>query len=274
VLWRTSFAACRASGSTGSDPLDAPRSQEIAAVWYRGPGWIRPGSEPLVSVIIPVFNGERYLAEALESVFAQDHRPVEVIVIDDGSTDASAEVARSFDEVVLVVTENAGAAAARNLGLARATGTFLAFLDADDLMAPGRLTAQLGYLSAHPKTGCVLMNQELLLEPGVTHPLWGPRRDHRDGPGGVPPMTALIRRATYELLGGFDSSYRVCHDTDWLFRLQDAGVRIDVFPEVGVIRRIHGGNLTHQIDVIRLELARIVRRRIERARARGSEPVP
>ena len=231
-------------------------------------------SAPLVSIIIPVFNGERFLAEALGSVFAQDHRPIEVIVIDDGSTDASTAVARTFDEVVLVRTGHGGAAAARNLGLAHATGSFLAFLDADDLMTPGRLTAQLEYLRTHPETGCVLMNQELLIEPGATHPLWAPSGTPQDGISGVPPMTALIRREVSELVGGFDPSYRVCHDTDWLFRLREADVWIDVLPEVGVIRRIHGGNLTHRHrDVIRLELVRSVRGRVERQRSRRSEPV-
>ncbi len=216
---------------------------------------------PLVSVITPVYNGERFLAAAIESLLEQDHRPIEIIVIDDGSTDASAQVARSFDDVVLLESVNGGAAAARNLGLTRATGSFLTFLDADDLMAPGRITAQLGYLRSHPATGCVLMHQELLVEPGATHPVWTP-----DGPVTAPPMTGLVRREASELVGGFDPSYRIVHDTDWLFRLREAGVRIDILPQVGVIRRIHGDNLTHQVEVIRSELARCLGDRIRRGR--------
>jgi glycosyltransferase involved in cell wall biosynthesis len=217
----------------------------------------------LVSVIIPVFNGERFLAEAIDSVLGQDHRPIEIVVIDDGSTDGSKRVAGRFHDVILIASANHGVAAARNLGLARASGSFITFLDADDLMASGRLTAQLEHLRTRPDVGCVLMRQELLFEPGVTHQVWRP-----DGPaGGVPPMTGLLRRQASELVGGFDPSYRVVEDTEWLFRLRDAGVQIDILPRVGVIRRIHRDNLTHQVALMRNELARSLMERIRRARA-------
>jgi glycosyltransferase involved in cell wall biosynthesis len=222
----------------------------------------RAGGAPLVSVLIPVFNGERFLAEAIDSVLGQDHRPIEIIVIDDGSTDGSKRVAGGIEEVILISSANHGPAAARNLGLARATGSFITFLDADDLMASGRLTAQLEHLSTHPDVGCVLMHQELLFEPGAPHRVWRP-----EGPEGVPPMTGLIRRRASELVGGFDPSYRVVEDTEWLFRLRDAGVRIDILPRLGVIRMIHRDNLTHQVALMRSELARSLRERVRRARA-------
>src|SRR5262245_58223903 len=109
----------------------------------------------LITVIIPVFNGEAFLAEALESVFGQDYRPLEVIVVDDGSTDTSADVARSFPSVIVVQQSNTGLSGARNAGIQRARGSFLSFLDADDLMAPRRLSKQMDHLSAHPEAGCV-----------------------------------------------------------------------------------------------------------------------
>jgi glycosyltransferase involved in cell wall biosynthesis len=218
---------------------------------------------------MPVFNGERFIGEALESVFAQDHRPIEVIVVDDGSTDGSAAVVRDFGEVILVRQENRGAAAARNVALARATGSLITFLDADDQMAAGRLSTQVEHLRTHPDVGGVLMSQELVLEPGVAIPEWvRPFGAPDDVVGGLM-ITAMVRREAAELVGGFDPSYRVCHDADWLFRLREAGVRIDVLTEVGVLRRIHRTNLSHQIDVIRVELARALRERLERARVRG-----
>src|SRR5690242_4967891 len=89
---------------------------------------------PTVTCIVPVFNGERYLGEALDSIFAQGHQPLEVLVVDDGSTDGSAAVAKSYgDRVRYFFQPNAGPAAARNLGLEAARGEFIAFLDADDL---------------------------------------------------------------------------------------------------------------------------------------------
>lgn len=102
---------------------------------------------PTVSVIIPVYNGERFLAEAIRSALDQTLSPAEIIVIDDGSTDASAEVARGFGPPVRVLAQaNLGPAAARNLGVAHAAGDLLAFLDADDLWMPEKLAYQVQFL--------------------------------------------------------------------------------------------------------------------------------
>jgi glycosyltransferase involved in cell wall biosynthesis len=224
---------------------------------------------PLVSVITPVFNGERYLARAIESVFAQDHRPVEAIVVDDGSTDGSAEVARRFDEVIVLEQENEGPAAARNRGVARSSGEFITFLDADDRMAPGRLSAQLEFL-AQTAVGCVLMHQEVVLEPGMSLPGWLRPFDAPDDVVGGLMITAMMRRDLFLDSGGFDPSYRLCEDLDLLFRLRDSGVGIEVLPMVGVRRRIHRGNATHDVAGVRAALARAVRERMERSRAARS----
>ncbi|MFL5886158.1 MAG: glycosyltransferase family 2 protein, partial [Thermoleophilaceae bacterium] len=86
-------------------------------------------ARPLVSVLVPVYQGERYLAEALDSVFAQDYEPLEVIVLDDGSTDGSADIARSYGGVRYLHQENSGIAAARNAAIGAARGEIVAFLD-------------------------------------------------------------------------------------------------------------------------------------------------
>lgn len=224
-------------------------------------------SEPLVSVIVPVFDGERYLGEALESVFEQDHRPIEVIVIDDGSTDRSAEIAGGFDEVLLVRQANLGPAAARNAGLDRATGDFIAFLDADDRMAPGRLTTQLHHLASHPVTGCVILGQELILEVGMPVPSWLRPMHAPDETANVLVMSAMIRRAASEVVGGFDPSYRLGEEVDWLFRLRESGIVVDVLPSVGTFRRVHTRNLSWQQGAIGPPLVRALRERIGRARA-------
>jgi glycosyltransferase involved in cell wall biosynthesis len=93
-------------------------------------------SNPLVSVVTPVYNGEAFLRETLESIFAQDYEPFEVIVVDDGSTDGSAAIARSYPAARYIRQHNQGPAAARNAGIAAARGEFLAFVDADDVALP------------------------------------------------------------------------------------------------------------------------------------------
>src|SRR5262245_59961185 len=106
---------------------------------------------PLISVVVPVLDGEPYLAEALDSILAQDHRPLEVIVVDDGSKDLSAEVAESYGDPVRVLRQaKQGPADARNRGIEAAGGDYLSFLDADDRYRPGKLSTQLTALEADP----------------------------------------------------------------------------------------------------------------------------
>src|SRR5436309_14667644 len=113
-------------------------------------------SKPLVSVVIPVYNGERYLADAIQSVLDQTYRNFEVIVVDDGSTDRSAEIAKRFGEAVrYVYRTNGGVCKARNAGIAAARGAYIAFLDQDDLWLHDKLAAQVAYLDSHPEAGAV-----------------------------------------------------------------------------------------------------------------------
>src|SRR6266571_8371505 len=116
-------------------------------------------SDPLVTVIVASFNGERFLREALDSLFAQDYAPFEVVFVDDGSADGTAQIAQTYD-VSYVYQVNAGLAAARNTGMREARGKFLTFLDDDDLMPPSRLRLQVEFLQGHPDIDCVLGRQE------------------------------------------------------------------------------------------------------------------
>ena len=107
---------------------------------------------PLVSCIIPVFNGARFLGEAVDSILAQTYRPCEVIVVDDGSTDATGDVIAGYGERVVAVRQpNRGEAAARNAGVRAARGALVAFLDADDLWGPEKLTRQAAKLGEDPR---------------------------------------------------------------------------------------------------------------------------
>ncbi|MCP4359414.1 MAG: glycosyltransferase family 2 protein, partial [Chloroflexi bacterium] len=110
--------------------------------------------KPQVSVIIPTYNSARFLPEALDSVFCQNYDAYEVIVVDDGSTDNTLDVLKPYrDRIHYICQENAGSAAARNTGLWLAKGEFILFLDADDLMLPGKLRQQAAFLSLWPSLG-------------------------------------------------------------------------------------------------------------------------
>ncbi len=114
------------------------------------------GFRPLVSVIIPAHNARKYVLSAIGSVLQQNYAPIEILLIDDGSTDGTAElVQREMPQVRIIQQANVGVAAARNTGLRHVTGELICFLDADDGWFPGKLAAQVSYLARHPKVGMV-----------------------------------------------------------------------------------------------------------------------
>ena len=196
---------------------------------------------PRVTVIVAAYNGERFLRETLESVFAQDFDSFEVVFVDDGSEDRTREIAQSF-AVRYVRQANQGLPAARNAGLALARGDLVAFLDDDDVLPPTKLSTQVGYLDAHPETGCVLGRQEWIFD-GVDPPQMA--RDPIFGElGGIQLVTAMIRRHVLEELGGFDPSYRYAEDRDLFIRMREHGVEIAVLPDVVLHKRLHGSNMT------------------------------
>lgn len=220
-----------------------------------------------ISVVIPAYNRERYLGEAIESVLAQGHPKTEVIVADDGSTDGTAAVAAGFAEVACVRLPHRGAAAARNAGVAAARGEFLAFLDSDDLWAPGKLARQVAVLDAFPGVDLVFGLMDQFVSPELTReaaedltPATGPQPGYVAG-------SMLARRAAFAGVGVFDESLRVGEFVDWLARANERGVRSEVVQEVLLHRRLHDGNLGRGDRSLRLDYVRVVRARLERGRA-------
>jgi glycosyltransferase involved in cell wall biosynthesis len=224
-------------------------------------------NRPLVSAIVPVYNGERFLAAALDSIFAQSYRPVEAIIVDDGSTDRTADIARSYAEARYIYQPNQGHAAAKNAGAAAAAGDFLAFLDADDLWTPDKLFVQVAYLLDHPEIDYVIARMRNFLEPGVEPPLLAKNFLAADSAGFVV-GTLLVRRAVFNAVGGFDTTYRHGNDTDWFFRAKEAGVRMTMLPHVLLRRRFHGANLSYETRAMASDFLRAVKLSIDRTRGR------
>jgi glycosyltransferase involved in cell wall biosynthesis len=219
-------------------------------------------TDPVVTLIVASHNGEKFLAETLESAFAQSFDPFEVVFVDDGSEDATPDIARSFP-VRYLRQENLGLAAARNTGLEHASGEFIAFLDDDDILPPTKLDVQVRYLREHPSIGCVLGRQEWIFE-GVEPPAL--TRDPVFGEvGGIQFVTAMIRRHVLEELGGFDPSFRYAEDRDLFIRLREHGVEIAVLPEVVLRKRLHGANMTMNAPATH-PMLRSLREKLERQR--------
>ena len=221
---------------------------------------------PLVSVIVPVYNGARFLGEALHSICSQDYEPYEIILVDDGSTDETAVIARSYPSVRYMRQANQGVAVARNVGMTAARGAFLAFQDHDDLMHATRLNTQVGYLLAHPEVGCALCRHEILLPPGMPPPARLVKDSVYGDLGGVEPTSAVVRTALARKIAGFDPAYPPAEVLEWLGRLRDTGVLITVVPEILVTRRIHEANMSHQSRLLRDNFLRSLKARMDRRR--------
>lgn len=203
-------------------------------------------TNPLVSTIVPVYNGERFLGEALDSIFAQDYRPIEVIVIDDGSTDNTSVIARSYVGVRYFRQDNRGQAAAMNVGLGAANGQFVAFLDADDIWDHTKLTVQVAYLLEHPEVDCVLVALKIFTDDDASLPERA-TKDLLMDEGPLLALSALVaRKAAFERLGGFHERFEHAKDVDWFVRARDAGVKVTVMPEVLLSRRLHGANRSYR----------------------------
>jgi glycosyltransferase involved in cell wall biosynthesis len=222
---------------------------------------------PLVSVIIPVFNGGRFIGEAIKSARTQDHRAIEIIVSDDGSTDDSAQAAERSGADLIVSGPNEGPAAARNRALVVAKGSYLAFLDADDVMKPSKISRQLTLLDSRASLGLVLTGFETLVEEGAELPTLIRMQEQQKQGAGFAAMSALVRPEVFDRVGTFDVGYKVGSDTQWLWRVRQAGIEIGTIDEPLFIRRVHGANVTYQDTQVRGGLLRAAREHLNRVRS-------
>ncbi|GAB4438365.1 MAG: hypothetical protein Kow0031_20260 [Anaerolineae bacterium] len=232
-------------------------------------------NRPTVSVIIPVFNGERFLAQAIGSVQEQTLPPNEIIVVDDGSTDGTAGVVAALAAAAAVpihpvYQQNQGPAAARNLGVARASGDLIAFLDADDVWTPAKTVHQLAALAHYPEAGAAwgdayeFAGDSLAAEVATgRHSVASPQ---------FLLQSMLFRRATLEQVGPFDPSLRIGEDVDWLLRAMEQGIRFVLHRHPVVYYRRHGANLTSDRDAARREFYALLKRALDRRRAAGLRP--
>lgn len=204
---------------------------------------------PTISCIVPCFNSSAYVAEALDSIFAQTHRPIEVIVADDGSTDGTLDLVRRYPEVIVVTQPESGPAATRNLGLRRASGELVAFLDADDLWHPEKLARQYQCFVDDPELQYCVTHARMFWSADLD----GERDRLAEGPrGGAVPgyatTTLLARRSLFDSIGAFDDSLRFGDAVEWFIRASERKVRMRLLEEVLTFHRMHDSNLTRRLS--------------------------
>lgn len=221
---------------------------------------------PLVSVIIPAFNCERFLHEAVQSVLDQKYLPIEIIIVDDGSTDGTATVARSFPESVRYLHQtNQGPAAARNRGIEHAQGSLIAFADADDLWPATKLELQLSYLVRDPQIDIVLGRiQQVQLSETDNGEM---RAEEFAEPAfSVNLGSAIIRKSVFERVGLFDETMRYSEDVDWFMRAREAGAAIVTIDAVTLFYRQHEQNMTRGKSTSELNVLKALKRSLDRRR--------
>jgi len=178
---------------------------------------------PAVSVIIPTHNRAHMLKEAIASVLSQAYKDFELVVIDDGSTDDTQALLRSYTDIRVIAQEHRGVSAARNTGISASRGPLIAFLDSDDLWLPEKLTAQIDFFDTHPEA-VICQTEETWVRKGVRV---NPRRKHKKPSGMifehsvdlclVSPSAVMMRRALLDQVGFFDETMSACEDYDlWL----------------------------------------------------------
>jgi glycosyltransferase involved in cell wall biosynthesis len=211
-------------------------------------------ADDVVSAVIPVFNCAEFLKRSIDSALAQTHRNMEVVVVDDGSTDDSALVLASYlDSIKAVRQENAGPSEARNNGVRHASGNFLAFLDGDDLWDPRKTEIQLAALKAHPTAVAIYCDHRSIDAHdqvlGPTGALEHPRSSGRiledliRGQRIKSPSLVMVRRDAFEAVGGFDPVLRYSEDYDLWLKLAMRGpilYQLDTLASY----RVHGGNVS------------------------------
>ena len=223
---------------------------------------------PLVSVIIPVYNGERYVAEAVESVLAQSYQHIEIITVNDGSTDNTAEVIRRFPAVRYFEQLNGGIGSARNKGVEESKGKFLSFLDHDDLWTPDKLSLQLQIFEEDPDLDMVFGHIEQFISPEFFD---GPKAKLDEKSRVLPGYNAntmLIKKESFLRVGLFDTRWnRVGEGIDWYARAMEQKLKNRLLPQILSRRRIHDTNTGIARRNDRIEYVRILKAGLDRRRA-------
>jgi glycosyltransferase involved in cell wall biosynthesis len=243
---------------------------------------------PQLSVVVPTYNRAWCLAEALDSVLAQDVAGVELIVVDDGSTDGTPQLLAGYGGAIRILRqENRGVSAARNAGIAAARGGLVAFLDSDDVWLPGKLWAQVDFFAAHPEA-LICQTEELWVKDGRRV---NPGRRHRKRGGMifepslelclVSPSAVMMRRELFERVGRFDEALPACEDYDLWLRVSlrhpihlietplivkrgghsdqlSRGWGLDRYRIASILKLLEGGDLT---DGQRRAAVRVLRRK-------------
>ena len=228
-----------------------------------------------VSVIVPAHNGERFLAEAVASILGQKHHPLEVIIVDDGSTDhtravAAALAAESPGEVHCLSQPQSGPSSARNRGLTRAQGDLIGFLDSDDLWPEHSLACRLAPFREASAPAVVLGQSRDLWR--TDNGTWAVAHDAVPSPN---LGCALFRKSVFDQVGPFDPALHYSEDVDWFLRARERGIALTKIAQTTLLYRRHETNMTRGKTPVDLQMLAVLKRSLDRRRQSGAaRPLP
>jgi len=223
---------------------------------------------PSVSVIIPIYNSGRYLREAIDSVLAQTYSALEVLVVDDGSSDNGPELASRYGPPVQVIAQShRGHPAARNAGVAAGTGDFLAFLDADDVWTADKLKLQIEAFEANPSLDLVFGHMQNFISPELSEPERAKIKCNSTVLPGLLQGSMLARRRSFERVGPFPEERKMGDFLDWYGRATLAKLNMHMLPEMLVRRRIHLANFQRTHKHLRRENLLVLKKLLDLRRA-------
>lgn len=230
-------------------------------------------NNPLVSVIIPVKNGELYLAVAIDSVKKQTYSNYELIVVDDRSTDRSASIAQSYKDIKYILGIGKGSGASYNAGIDAANGELITFLDYDDFWTENKLTVQVNYLNQYPEVQYVIAKMRCFLQSGCSIPLGFRKELLEQDTVSYIPGTLMVRKSLLESIGKFNSEIVIASDVDWFAKVKDAKIQMGIIPEVLLHKRVHGQNISSNIANNNKELLRVLRQSINRKKTINNQKI-
>jgi len=211
-----------------------------------------------------VRDGERFLAEAIRSVLAQNYPAHELIVVDGHSTDRTAEIARSFPGVKFLTQPGSGVPEELNCGVAAARGDWIAFIEHDDIWTPEKLRAQISFMLARPELQSTMTHTRFFLEPGCAWPS-GYNPDWLKEPQSGAILSSFVaRKSVFERVGKFDEKLKCASDVDWFARAKDLRVPMAFLEETLLLKRVHDRNVTSQAQLNNSELLAVIKRKLDR----------
>ena len=218
-----------------------------------------------ISVIVPVYNSEKYVAEAIQSVLAQTYQHFEIIVIDDGSTDGSAAVVQTlFPSVTYIFQENQGVGSARNKGIDNASGDYFALLDADDIWLEDKLARQIAVFDQDPQVDLVYGHVRQFYSPELIGQIEKEVKIPREVMPAQLSSSMLIKRDSFFKVGHYETKWTVSIDQEWHLRTIDRALNIVMLPDIVYWRRIHNNNLGRRKKKLNYQRLHVLKESIDR----------